>query len=429
MLTFLIPGIGQLVNKEYKKSVIGLMYALLEFSLLKEIIIPTLSSTFVYQNSGSNAGNYTIGAVEYQDDSFLILIGAAFSLLLLAVMVMIAVGFVRDYVVVANAKQDGIELPSLRTRAKDLAPDIIPHAVTVPYYLLMFMFLIIPAFVSIAIAFTNFENDIIPPAFLINWVGFQNFKDLISDPIALSAFTETLQWTIVWTVGAAMTNIVVGIFLAVITNGKRIKGKRFFRTIFILPWAIPGFLTILVFQIFFSKVGAMNTFVIPLFTGQEYNVANAIGFLMDPQLARKTILFVQAWLGFPYIYLLVTGILQAIPSDLYEAANIDGGNPWTNFWDITFPAIFMAASPIFIMQFASQFNNVTIFYLLGSSVVKPVGATYSPIETISSLGYQLTLDGKFATAAVYTLITSIVVSSLLLFFWIKTGAFKNEEVY
>ncbi len=149
---------------------------------------------------------------------------------------------------------------------------------------------------------------------------------------------------------------------------------------------------------------------------------------MDPNIAKVVIILIQGWLGFPYIYVLVTGILQTIPADLYEAANIDGGNPWSNFWDITFPIVMASAAPTMITQFTFQFNNVVIIYLLTGSVVKDIGSTYGPLETIASMGYQLMLDAEFSTAAVFTLITSVIVSSVVLWSWIKTGAFKREEV-
>jgi arabinogalactan oligomer/maltooligosaccharide transport system permease protein len=226
-----------------------------------------------------------------------------------------------------------------------------------------------------------------------------------------------------------MLTIILGISLALLVNKKEVKGKKFFRSIYLLPWAVPAFLTILIFQIFFSKIGAANTIIIPFFTGNEYAVSTAVGFLQDPFLAKITIILIQAWLGFPFVFILTTGVLQGIPDDLYEAASIDGASAWTKFWDITFPMIMIAAAPMLITQFTFNFNNVTIIYLLGGSVAKEVGAQYGELETIASLGYQLMLDSQFATAAVFTLITSVLVSTVVLISWIRVGAFKNEEVF
>lgn len=427
-LTFLIPGSGQLINKQVKKGLGGFAFFVMIWVSFYTLIYPTLSELRVFHSDGEYTGAHTIGAVPYEDNSFLILVGAIFCLFIILAFLVVCFIYARDAKKTYLAIKNNEEVLSFKEKMKSVAPDLIPYAVQTPAYVLIFMFIIVPAVISILIVFTNYETPILPPAYLIEWVGFDNFRALITDPALSAAFRETLRWTIVWTFCASTLTIVVGVLLAVLANNKKVRGKKFFRSVYLLPWAVPAFLTIMIFQIFFSKVGAMNTVVIPFFTGAEYAVDSAIPFLTDPNLAKITIILIQAWLGFPYVFILTTGILQAIPDDLYEAANMDGGNWWSNFWDITFPMIMVAAAPIFITQYTFNFNNVTIIYLLGASVVKPVGATYGPLETIASLGYQLTLDAQYSTAAVFTLITSVIVSTIVLILWIKVGAFKNEEV-
>ncbi len=428
MLTLLVPGLGQFINGETKKGIFGLIYAILAWISTLFGLLPTIMSVAVLHTGGDYAGSVTIGMTEMIDNSFYILVESIFAILVIAAFVVVAIGFAYDAKRVRKAINEGETVLHTRERIKAMASDIIPHAVTAPSYILMFLFMIIPAIVSVAIVFTNYKKPILPPAFLIEWVGFENFTNLFSDPSLVAVFKETFLWTFIWTFSATTLTIVLGTLLAVVMHNKKIKGKKFFRTVYLLPWAVPAFLTILIFQIFFSKVGAMNTIVLPFFTGTNYDPATAIGFLIDPNLAKMTVILIQSWLGFPFIFVLITGILQAIPDDLYEAAGIDGGNAWTNFWDITFPMIMIAAAPMLITQYTFNFNNVTIIYLLGSAVVKPVGAVYGPLETIASLGYQLTLDANYATAATFTLISSLIVSTIVLISWLKTGAFKNEEV-
>ncbi len=428
MLTLLVPGLGQFINGETKKGIFGLVYAILAWISTLFGLLPTIMSVAVLHTGGDYAGSVTIGMTEMIDNSFYILVESIFAILVIAAFVIVAIGFAYDAKRVRKAINEGETVLHTRERIKAMASDIIPHAVTAPSYILMFLFMIIPAIVSVAIVFTNYKKPILPPAFLIEWVGFENFTNLFTDPSLVAVFKETFLWTFIWTFSATTLTIVLGTLLAVVMHNKKIKGKKFFRTVYLLPWAVPAFLTILIFQIFFSKVGAMNTIVLPFFTGTNYDPATAIGFLIDPNLAKMTVILIQSWLGFPFIFVLITGILQAIPDDLYEAAGIDGGNAWTNFWDITFPMIMIAAAPMLITQYTFNFNNVTIIYLLGSAVVKPVGAVYGPLETIASLGYQLTLDANYATAATFTLISSLIVSTIVLISWLKTGAFKNEEV-
>lgn len=435
IMSLIIPGSGHLVVKQFKKGIAFIAMFILEILVLLSMIIPIFKRTAISATNKAGEAVYTIGnqpwtggEVHWYNDSFMILIGAVISVLILIVFALIHYGIARDFVRIKKQIDAGEEVVSIRELMRTVSSDLIPHAVTAPAYIMMLLFILVPSIISIAIAFTNYRKPILPPSFLVEWAGFSNFTDLVTNPQTSKLFEETIVWTVIWTIGSAGLVIFLGVFLAVISHDKRIKGIKFFRSVFLLPWAIPAFLTILIFQIFFSKVGTMNTIVIPFFTGQEYSVASAIGFLTDPLLAKITIILIQGWLGFPFVYMLVTGTLQSIPDDLYEASGIDGGNAWSDFWDITFPIIMITIAPMLITQFTFAFNNVTIIYMLGGSAVKEVGAQYGPLEIMSSLGYQLTLDANYSTAATLSLIVSAVMSVIVIFSWLKSGAFKNEEV-
>jgi arabinogalactan oligomer/maltooligosaccharide transport system permease protein len=161
-----------------------------------------------------------------------------------------------------------------------------------------------------------------------------------------------------------MLTIILGISLALLVNKKEVKGKKFFRSIYLLPWAVPAFLTILIFQIFFSKIGAANTIIIPFFTGNEYAVSTAVGFLQDPFLAKITIILIQAWLGFPFVFILTTGVLQGIPDDLYEAASIDGASSFQTLLRITLPMLRPALAIIFLLRFLDSIRTFDSIYIL-----------------------------------------------------------------
>ncbi len=427
-ISFLIPGSGHLMMKKMKMAIGGFLFTIVSWIAAFQYLIPSIMQSFQYHSEGEYEGAWTIGAESYIDDSFLILVLAVFSAACLIALLLVNYGFARDARNTKRLIDNGEVTLSLKEKLQVIAPDAVPQAIIAPSFIFMFLIMFVPAIVSILIAFTNYKTPVLPPAFLVEWEGVGNFVDLFQDPRLSTAFTDTLAWSLIWTFSATMLTLFLGVFLAVICNNKNIKGKKFFRTVYLLPWAVPAFLTILIFQIFFSRHGAMNTIVMPFFTGTEYDFATSIGFLLSPEIAKVTIILIQGWLGFPYIYVLVTGILQTIPDDLYEAANIDGGNPWTNFWDITFPIIIASAAPTMITQFTFNFNNVMIFYLLVTDIPKEVGAMYGPLETIASLGYKLMTEQEFSTAAVFTLLTSVVVSAVVLWSWIKTGAFKKEDV-
>ncbi len=429
LISFLVPGSGHLVLKRFKVAAVALAYTAFIYISIATALIPSILQSFAFHLSGEYEGQLMIGTHAGDDNSFILLLQTVLSILCIIAFLTINYGIARDAKKTKIALDENEEVSSFSEKARAMAPEIIPNAIAGPGFIMMLLFLVVPAIISIMIAFTNYRDTVTVPANLVEWVGLDNFMKLFSDERLAKVFTDTLGWTLTWTFSATMLVLVLGVGLAVLCNNKHIKGKKFFRTVYLLPWAVPAFLTILIFEIFFSRIGTMNTIIVPFFTGTEYSMDTAVKFLMDPTMMKVLIILIQGWLGFPYIYVLVTGILQTIPDDLYEASGMDGGNAWTNFWDITFPIVFTSAAPTFITQFTFNFNNVVIIYLLTDSVVKGVGEEYGPLETIASLGYKLTVEEQdFSTAAVFTLITSVIVSAVVLWSWVKTGAFKKEDV-
>ncbi|EAS41117.1 hypothetical ABC-type sugar transport systems, permease component [Photobacterium profundum 3TCK] len=407
-----------------REALFGFSILALEILVFIQFTLPNFRLLAVEQPNGK----ITIGAERFVDDSFLIMVGSTVGAMMILVFLALHYAFARDAKDVKRQIEETGFAITFTEKVCGLSHEIVPNLITAPKFILLFIFALLPAIVSIIVAFTNYKRPVLPPAFLIEWKGFTNFERLFTNERTAAAFQETLTWTLTWTFCASALTIVLGTVLAVVANNKHIRGKKFFRTVYILPWAVPAFLTILVFQLFFSKIGGMNTMVIPFFTGNEYDVSTAIGFFLNADYAKITIILIQAWLGFPYVFILVTGVLQTIPDDLYEASAIDGGNAWTNFFDITLPLILISVAPVFITQFTFNFNNVTIVYMLGEATVQTVGSIYKPLDTISSLGFRLMMDAKYNEAAVYTLITSTVVGAVVLYSWLKAGAFKNEEV-
>ena len=428
IISLLIPGSGHLLQKRFKGAVLGAVIFTMEALSFMMIMLPFFELLFVRHTTGNYAGAVTIGAAPYINNSFTIMVSSVIYGFLLIIFFFIHYAFARDARTYTRQMEELGYAVDTKTKLKEIQADIVPNLITAPTFIIIFIFTFMPVLVSLLIAFTNYRRPILPPSFLIEWRGLENFASVITNPRMSALFTDTLLWTLVWTFASSTLAIAIGIVLAVVANNKDIKAKRLFRTIYVLPWAVPAFLTILIFRIFFSRIGAMNSMVIPFFTGQEYQVATAIGFLMDPMLARITVILVQVWLGFPYMFALTTGVLQAIPEDLYEAGALDGGNAITNFTDITLPLIFRSIAPVFIANYIFNFNNVVIIYLLGGSVVRDIGAEFGPLETIASLGFRLMLDARFNEAAVFMLLTSAVVGIIAVLMWMRTGAFRNEEV-
>ncbi|MBM9839682.1 maltodextrin ABC transporter permease MdxF, partial [Rhodococcus hoagii] len=190
---------------------------------------------------------------------------------------------------------------------------------------MMVFVIIFPVLVTLFVALTNYDFYHIPPNRLIDWVGFKNFLNIFFLGSYRETFVNVLGWTVIWTICATTLQIILGIVTALFVNQDFIKGKRIFRMIFLFPWAVPAFITIMSFSNMFNdSIGAVNAQVIPLFNHLPFVELPAIAWKTDPFWTKTALIMIQTWLGFPYIYVMVTGVLQAIPGELYEAAKIDG---------------------------------------------------------------------------------------------------------
>jgi arabinogalactan oligomer/maltooligosaccharide transport system permease protein len=185
-------------------------------------------------------------------------------------------------------------------------------------------------------------------------VGLDNYRRAFTDPRILSGFLRIFAWTLVFATGSVVLTFVVGLALAVMLNDPRVRGQKLYRSILLLPYAIPGFISILVWSGFYNQdFGLINHL-----TGMHIN------WLGNPLWAKAALLLTNLWLGFPYMFLVSTGALQAIPIELKEAASIDGAGPFTNFRRITFPLLLVSVAPLLVASFAFNFNNYNVIQLL-----------------------------------------------------------------
>lgn len=162
-------------------------------------------------------------------------------------------------------------------------------------------------------------------------VGLYNFERMISDPGLRGPLIDIFVWTVAFAFLSVLLTFIVGLAMALVMNDPRMPGRTIIRSLLIIPYAIPGVISIVVWR------GMLN-----LNLGVITNVWNDLfgvrpGFLIDPWLAKFSILLVNTWLGYPYMMLICSGALQAIPSDVYEAAAVDGAKPWQRFWGSRFP--------------------------------------------------------------------------------------------
>ena len=361
------------------------------------------------------------------------LIRGAFHLIFVVVYVLFYFSNIKDAHTTAKHINNGIPVAlTFKEMVKGIYENGFPYLLIIPSYVAMTFAIIFPVIVTLMIAFTNYDFQHLPPNKLLDWVGLTNFTNIWSLSTFRSAFGAVLSWTIIWALAASTLQIVIGIFTAIIANQPFIKGKRIFGVIFLLPWAVPAFITILTFSNMFNdSVGAINTQVLPILAKFLPFLDGAlIPWKTDPTWTKIALIMMQGWLGFPYIYVLTLGILQSIPNDLYEAAYIDGANAWQKFRNITFPMILAVAAPTLISQYTFNFNNFSIMYLFNAGGPGSVGGGAGSTDILISWIYRLTTgtSPQYSMAAAVTLIISIIVISISMIAFKKLHAFDMEDV-
>ena len=416
-----IPGLGQIYNKQKAKG-----YIFLAVTALFLVY-------FIGIGAGELAKLVTLGTVRGQDNSLFILIRGAFHLIITLVYFLFYALNIKDAGTVAKRINNGITVPkTLKDMLHAIYENGFPYLLIIPSYIAMTFAIIFPVLVTLMIAFTNYDFKHTAPTTLLDWIGFQNFTNMWTLSTFRSAFTSVLGWTLIWALAASTLQIVLGILTAIVANQPFVKGKRIFGVIFLLPWAVPAFITILTFSNMFNdSVGAINAQVIPLFAKIfPFLDGVLIPWKTDPTWTKIALIMMQGWLGFPYIYVLTLGILQSIPNDLYEAAYIDGANGWQKFRSITFPMIMAVAAPTLISQYTFNFNNFSIIYLFNDGGPGSVGGNAGSTDILISWIYKLTTNTspQYSMAAAVTLIISVIVISISMIAFKKLHAFDMEDV-
>ncbi|MED5901275.1 ABC transporter permease subunit [Streptococcus anginosus] len=421
LLLSLIPGLGQIYNKQKAKGAIFLGVTILFLIYFFAIAAPELGNLI------------TLGEMPGRDNSLFMLIRGAFHFILVIVyFIFYALNLKDAYTIVKRWNNDYPVPTTFKDMLKGIYANGFPYLLIIPSYIAMTFAIIFPVLVTLLIAFTNYDFQHLPPTKLLDWVGVTNFTNIWRLSTFRSAFGAVLVWTIIWALAASTIQIVIGIFTAIIANQPFIKGKRIFGVIFLLPWAVPAFITILTFSNMFNdSIGAINTQVIPLL-GKVLPFLNGhlIPWKTDPTWTKIALIMMQGWLGFPYIYVLTLGILQSIPNDLYEAAYIDGANAWQKFRNITFPMILAVAAPTLISQYTFNFNNFSIMYLFNDGGPGTVGGGAGSTDILISWIYRLTTGAapQYSMAAAVTLIISLIVISISMIAFKKLHAFDMEDV-
>lgn len=322
-LSFIIMGLSNLLRGQIIK---GLIFLLSEFGFIFYMYVTGVSSIAALKTLGTKKQGMVFDeskgydVMQAGDNSMLLLLYGVF-----AIAIIIAFFFMWNANIKAAREaqllsQKGEKLPTF-------IDDVKAHFDAKLHKTLLFfptlgvvMFTILPLFFMILIAFTNYDRNHQPPGNLFTWVGLANFKTILMSGDQISkTFWPVLGWTLIWAVFATGLNYIGGMLLAMLINRKGVKGKAFWRTMFVISIAVPSFVSLLIMRNLLADQGALNVLLKQLGLIDTY-----IPFLTKTTYARITVIIVNLWVGIPYTMLITTGILMNIPEDLYESAKIDG---------------------------------------------------------------------------------------------------------
>lgn len=258
------------------------------------------------------------------------------------------------------------------------------------------------------------------------FIGWRNFATIVSR--AERSLIPVFTWNVSFALLTILINTFFGVLLAVLLNNPSLRFRNVYRTLLIIPWALPNIITIQVWRGFLNEnFGAVNRLLMLLDITPE-PVAWLLG---DATTARAAVLLVNLWLGLPFMMTATLGALSAIPRELYEAARIDGASPLQSFWGVTAPLLRTALVPITLTGFAFNFNNFNIIFLLtdGGPAVEWGTATARGTDILISWAYNEAFrhQGGFAYglgSAISVLIFIITVAVSLVNFRV-TGALKE----
>ncbi len=256
-------------------------------------------------------------------------------------------------------------------------------------------------------------------------VGLENFIRIFTDPLITGPFFRVFTWTFIWAFMSVLTTFALGLGIALLLNDDQLRLKPLYKGLLILPYAIPAFISALIWRGFFNtNVGIINTKLLQPLLG----ISPA--WFQDPILAKVAVLLVNLWLGFPYMMIVCLGALQSIQPELYEVAKVDGASPFQQFRKITFPLLMVSVAPLLIGSFAFNFNNFNIIFLVSRGEPPIVGATTAgSTDILISYTYKLAFGGQGATqyglAAAISIIIFLIVGTISAINFHYTGALEE----
>ncbi|MDR0452858.1 MAG: sugar ABC transporter permease [Treponema sp.] len=431
-----IWGSGQFINKQKTK---GLLFLLLQ-------VIFVFIEIFTRQGGYDPAvvdsrfrsagyfvrglwGLFTLGSIPREssrqpvyDHSVMLMLGGIIALMVLLIFAAIWIWNIADAYKTRKGIEAGKRITSIQY-FRGLWNSAFEYIAIAPGMLLVIFISIVPIIFAILIAFTNYNANFIPPVRLVEWNGFNTFFDIVRIPIWGNTFLRIFVWTVIWAFLATFSSYAFGLLQALILRARAVKFRPVWRGIFILPWAVPGIVSMMVFRSLLHKEGAFNQMLLASGFIQE-----AVPFLSDPTWAKACLVLVNMWLGFPYFMALITGVMTTIPQEMYEAAQIDGANTLQQFRSITLPFVVASTAPQILMSATFNFNNFNmIYFITGGGPANPAYQMAGSTDILISWIFKLTLDQRmYNFASALSILIFIIVASISAWNLLRTRAFKEE---
>ena len=428
-LSYIFCGLANIKNGQAVKGSIFLVLEILYLVFMKAKGLRLIADLMTLgTKTQSMVFNESVGIYEtvQGDNSMLIRLFGVVSVIVSAVFLAMWLFSIYSGERARARRELGKHVPGFIEDVRNLADKNIHFSfLTIPVIGLL-TFTVTPLIYMILMAFTNYDSEHQPPGNLFDWVGLENFKTLLSSSDRLSAtFWPVLGWTFIWGISATFSCYFGGMILAMIINSKGIKLKKFWRTIFVITYAIPGFISLRFVATMLGERGIFNVLL------QKWGFTEgALPFLTNTMWARVSVIVVNFWIGVPVTMLMVSGILMNIPNELYESAKIDGAGPVTIFRKITFPYMLFVTTPYLIANLIGNFNNFNAIYFLTAGApnsldyFKGAGKT----DLLVTWLYKLTRDSNdYNLASTIGIIIFVISAIFTLITFSRSGSMKNEE--
>jgi multiple sugar transport system permease protein len=286
---------------------------------------------------------------------------------------------------------------------------LLPYLLVLPIILFEGVMLVYPIAQGIYGSFTRIELASNKPA---TWVGLDNYVRMFNDP----AFWKVMQTTLIFTGLVIIVAICAGLLTALLFN-RPFRGRPVARAMMMMPWAFPEVPVVMIFVWILSpQFGVVNLLVrwIPSVTQNPQ-------WLQVPWMAMMWMVLIASWKAFPFYSLVILAALQSVPQEIYEAAKVDGANPWQLFWRITIPSISTTLELLVVLASIFSFKQFTIIYLMTGG--GPIGATETIVIRIFNTAFRF-YDYSYASALG---VAGFIVSLVIAFFFIILQARRAQE--